>query len=417
MKKLKDFGNWFNKQTTGEKIAMIGLVLTAISSIILPVILYFFSPSRTASTSPVPVSNINSPNIQQAPNSKSEITYNTTNNNVTNGADPRDVEIYLKKLKSTSKTERYKEIDTLYQTKQINSGLKDTLYTVIDYIEQNLQSSNRQINQLQLEGKTQTASTLVNINTAFAASDINKLSAISNNTGNDLDINDPAIYLNIADKFMAVLRYSDAEVNYQKAITLLEKQGMQNSPDYASALNFLAKLYVTELKYDQALKLYERSSMIFSKTLGKEDLSYAVNLNDLANLYNKQGKYDLAEPAYKEALEIRKKSSGINNPGYAQSLNDLANLYSKQYNYESAESMYKQALDIYKNTKGKNSSEYAITLNDLALIYDIQGNYGLAEPLYKESLRIIEATLGKNHPTAITINNNYLEFQKAKQML
>ena len=406
MNLLRKFGNWFNRQTTGDKIALSALLVTIISSIVIPIVLSIYSPDHK----PTVVNQTNSPVVNQAPNSKSEITYNSTN--VQNGVDPRDVETYLKKLTAGSKEAKYKQIDEFYNSKLIGSELKDTLYSVVDYMDQNVQSTQLEINNLKTQGNTQLATSLSKINQAYAQSD--SASIVSLTDQQELNNTDNAsLYINSADKLMTLLRYDDAEVYYKKAIALQEKAGLQTTPEYGDSLNSLAKLYRTQNKYAMAVTLEKQVIQIWGDALGTDSQDYANGLSELALTYNYQSKYELAEPLFEQALSIYKSRSGINSRKYAIGLNNLGLLYKNQGKYDLAESNYKNALAIYKNTEGVNSYVYAIAEYNLAKTYYDEGKSDLSETFYKDALRIIEPLLGANHPTTILILNSLSILQKA----
>ena len=87
----------------------------------------------------------------------------------------------------------------------------------------------------------------------------------------------------------------------------------------------------------QAIPYAEKATELARKIWGAKHEDYASKLNFLARLYRLQGRYAEAEPLSKRALAIREKVYGANHSLVAQSLNNLAELYDAQGRYAEAE--------------------------------------------------------------------------------
>ena len=198
--------------------------------------------------------------------------------------------------------------------------------------------------------------------------------------------------------------YPRAEDVCRHALQIRKKILAENDPDYAQSLNNLALIRQDQGDYPGAKPLFRQAVEICKKT--SNDLGCATSLNNLANLYREQGDYRRAEPLLRKALEIFKRVGGENDPDYANSLNNLAALYWVQGDCRGAETLCRQALEILKKLLGENHPAYAACLNDLGLIYWSEHDYRQAEPLVRQALEIREKVLPKNHPDyAQSLNN------------
>jgi tetratricopeptide (TPR) repeat protein len=208
-------------------------------------------------------------------------------------------------------------------------------------------------------------------------------------------------------------RYSDAEPLYVRALAIREQQLGTNHPDTAISLNNLANLYRSIGRYSDAEPLYVRALAISEQQLGANHPSTATNLNNLAGLYKSIGRYSHAEPLDIRALAIREEQLGVNHPETAGSLNNLAALYFSSGRYSDAEPLFIRALEINEQQLGANHPSTAISLNNLAGLYESIDRYSDAEPLYVRALAISEQQLGANHPDTATSLNNLAELYRS----
>src|SRR6266700_2115857 len=161
-------------------------------------------------------------------------------------------------------------------------------------------------------------------------------------------------------------------------------------------------------RYAEAELLYQRVLSIREQQLGTEHSDTADGLNDLAYVYNAQGKYTEAKSLYQQALSIREKQLGAEHPRVARSLNNLAAFYREQGKYVEAELLFIRALSIREKQLGAEHPAVANSLNGLATLYSRQGNNAKAEPLYQRALQIRKLHLGLDHPRTQVVRSNYL---------
>src|SRR5688572_30196667 len=98
-------------------------------------------------------------------------------------------------------------------------------------------------------------------------------------------------------------------------------------PDEVQRLFQQAGRLYREAKYAQAIALCEKFRDEVRRLRGEEHPDYATALNDLAGLYMNVGDFARAEPLQLQSLAIRKAALGEDHPHYALSLSNLAGLY------------------------------------------------------------------------------------------
>ena len=221
-----------------------------------------------------------------------------------------------------------------------------------------------------------------------------------------------ALLNNLASSYRAQGKHAEAELLYQRALHIREQSQESESSDVAYPLTNLATLYLEQGKYTEAEPLYQRALRIREQSQGPEHPDVAYPLNGLANLYSEQGRYEEAELLYQRALSIREQSLGPEHPDVADSLNGLATLYREQGKYEEAESLYQRALRIREQSLGPEYPSVADSLNGLAIQYKEQGKYEEAEPLYQRALRIKGQSLGLEHPDVADSLNGLAELYR-----
>jgi tetratricopeptide (TPR) repeat protein len=193
-------------------------------------------------------------------------------------------------------------------------------------------------------------------------------------------------------------RYSGAELLYVRALAIREEQLGANHPATANSLNNLAELYRAIGRYDDAEPLCLRALAINEQQLGANHSDTATSLNNLALLYRAIGRYNDAEPLLVRALAISEQQLGANHPNTATNLNNLAYLYRSIGRYSDAEPLYLRALAISEQQLGANHPDTATSLNNLAKLYYSIGRYSDAEPLFVRAISILEQQLGGDHP-------------------
>jgi len=139
--------------------------------------------------------------------------------------------------------------------------------------------------------------------------------------------------------------YTEAEDLFKDAFLLAEQFG-EFDPRLAAAMSNLAAVQQAEGKFAEAELLYNRALTICEKVYGPEQLEVATSLDNLANLLVQRVKYSDAEPLFERALTIREKALGPVHPDVAKVLSDLAGLKWVEGMYSESESLFNRALAI-----------------------------------------------------------------------
>lgn len=220
---------------------------------------------------------------------------------------------------------------------------------------------------------------------------------------------------NLAELYYSQGRYKQAQLLMIQALELRKNLLGEGHPDVATSLNNLAALYYSQGRYKKAELLYQQALAIYQRLLGDKHQDVSNSLNNLAELYKAQERYAEAETLYIKTLDIRKRLLGEEHPAVATSLNNLAELYYSQGRYAEAEPLYTKSLELRKYVLGEKHPDVAVSLNNLAELYKAQGRYTEAEPLYVRALNISEQILGTEHPYTTIFNRNLEQLRANKE--
>jgi len=216
-----------------------------------------------------------------------------------------------------------------------------------------------------------------------------------------------ARYANMAGSaFYDGAAYAGAEEQYNRSLSLRERNLEPDDAEIALALNNLATVYYSTGRYAEAERLFQRALAINEAAIGPDHPDVAIRRNNLARIYHDTGRYAEAKPLYQRALAINEAALGPDHPDVAVVLHNLADLYRTTGRYAEAEPLYQRALAIDEAALGSDHPDVAIDLNSLATLYADTGRYAEAEPLYQRALAIGEATLGPEHPEVATSLSN-----------
>ena len=234
--------------------------------------------------------------------------------------------------------------------------------------------------------------------------------------------------LNIPDKDIATYMGNLALITYAKgnleeaeklfieSIRIIENDS-SSSFERAMIVNNLGLLYraqrkdrLAELQFKKALKLLDQSSRA-------KQPDFARIIDNMGGQFEDREEFDEAEKMYRQAHEIFLKIFGNEHPEIAISLGNIARMLEAKGNFEEAERMHKQALWIYEKSFGKLHSNISATLNCLAGNNIRQKKYSEAIKYYSQALKIDEAIFGKDHKNTCIVRNNLEHLQSNLKLL
>ena len=211
---------------------------------------------------------------------------------------------------------------------------------------------------------------------------------------------------NIASLYETMGDYINAELYYNKAISISEKVLGKDDSNTITIINNLAGVYYFQGKYIEAISTYKESLSVLELSLGENHPSTTANYNNLGVLYRTIKEYDKSYEYLSKTLEIRMKFLGIKHLDTAISMTNLAAFYRAKKENKKALSYYIKSFKITNNILGKYSPKTAIVLSGLAGGYKSIKKYKTALFFYNKSLELLESSLGEKHLQTIALINN-----------
>jgi tetratricopeptide (TPR) repeat protein len=213
-----------------------------------------------------------------------------------------------------------------------------------------------------------------------------------------LESQEAAYLLNITGRYLHLRgRLGEAELLYDKALSIREKILGANNSEVATSLHNRAWLFLDQGKYVEGERLFLRALETNEALFGPNHEEVAKTLVKLARLYTDQGNYADAERVCSRLLQIGEEL-GEDSPVTPDLLGAIVALYLQQWKGTVARPFVERALRLRERTLGREHYKVADSLNDLGIIHYHQGNFGEAEPLFLRSIAIYEASFGPNYP-------------------
>ena len=199
------------------------------------------------------------------------------------------------------------------------------------------------------------------------------------------------VLVRLANIYAMESRYSEAEQLGTRALEIMERAGAPETPDIASALEWLGRFYGTTEQWEKALPSLARLVSIRERALGKDHLEVALALVNVASAHSGLSHFSDAEPLFKRAIGILEPHAEAGtDDSLMYALNGLGQVYELQGDYRAAAPLYERSLRLREKHLGSDHSAVATGCNNLAVAYTGLGRDSEAEDLYRRALEISE---------------------------
>jgi tetratricopeptide (TPR) repeat protein len=192
----------------------------------------------------------------------------------------------------------------------------------------------------------------------------------------------------------------ESEVNFRKALALLEKTAKPDSLDMATILDNLSVVCSSAKKFAEAESLNGRAIEIYRKNKNAPNatLDLITVLGNRGFILSRQGRHKESLASYEEAVAICQSGEQVPPSLYATMMDNLGSAYYMQGEFEKAEHARVDALALFESSAGQNHPETIKARRNLAAVYIKEGRLEDASDLLKKSIEALEksGTVNKN---------------------
>ncbi|KAF2964765.1 hypothetical protein GQX73_g8791 [Xylaria multiplex] len=228
------------------------------------------------------------------------------------------------------------------------------------------------------------------------------------------------LHFNIAETYMALGKYNEAESLYRRTMAKAEALGREHLD--IAYMNNLGSALGSQGKYEEAEKVYRQLVGPTEGVLHNKNPNSLCSKHNLAMVLHDQGKYEEAEKIYRQTLMLQEEVLGKRHPRTLNNISHLALTLASQGKYEEAEEMQRQSLKLQEKTLGKEHPDTIGGIIMLAIILSNQKKHEEAKQEFRQALELSERVLGKEHPNtigyiskfAITLSNQK-KYEEAEQ--
>ncbi len=240
-------------------------------------------------------------------------------------------------------------------------------------------------------------------NYAAALAEAQTLAPMIGTQSGERSVNYAIALSHLAECYMNLDRYGEAEPMFQQAIAIVDALP---SPNRNLAVALRAELggnYELMGRLNEAETLLRQALALLDPTV-TQVTTFEVFVN-LGNVLTSKGRYREAEPMYRRGLAVYEASPVSNETAVAMQNLGIALL--REGRYAETEALFKRSLAIREKVLGPNHKEVAqILINLGSLLTDVEGRAREAIPLYQRAISILQATLGpENDDLAMTLGN------------
>lgn len=198
--------------------------------------------------------------------------------------------------------------------------------------------------------------------------------------------------------------FKEAELSLKEALSIFEKNNIEDKVAYATSIMNLANIYREEKDYFDAEKYFLKSKEIFD-SISDKSYSYIGLLNNFSLFYRETNNYQNAEKLQLEAIDLLKNDNKFKVP-LAISYNNLYEIQKLLKKDNSCLDNLLKAEKILLEETGENHPLYASVLNNLADYKFSHKEYKESLSLYKKSLDIVKSCYGEKSESYLSVLNN-----------
>ena len=209
-------------------------------------------------------------------------------------------------------------------------------------------------------------------------------------------LDDAYSYHEIGMKYYQNGNYKNALINFQKCLSIREKNLGKEHPDTAASYNNIGLVYISIGDYPKALEFYTKALGVQEKVLGKEHRYTATSYSNIGAVYNDLGDYPKALEFYTKALGVQEKVLGKEHPDTAVSYNNIGAVYTSIGDYPKALEFYTKALDIREKVLGKEHPDTAISYANIGSAYSYMSDHHKAYNYSKKAYFVFKLNRDKN---------------------
>jgi tetratricopeptide (TPR) repeat protein len=216
----------------------------------------------------------------------------------------------------------------------------------------------------------------------------------------------PAMIVILGNEGRSRARLEDANLVFDRAITLANRLGVAETPAYALLLNKVINYHIAMQDYPPIATLADRAVGICREVFGERHPATAMALNNLGVVQAMVGNGKLAAKLIRESLAINEAVLGKDHPAVAENLANLAAIEMEIGDKTAAERLWKRALETCERLGGEDSPQMVPIATTLGRWAAARRDPDAAERLYRTALAIASKRLGAEHPyTAVALTS------------
>lgn len=197
-------------------------------------------------------------------------------------------------------------------------------------------------------------------------------------------------------------QFADAAPLLTAAEQYFQRHPGEDDSDLARVWARLGSLAMEQKNYPSAELFFNRAKNLRERQMPARYLDFAASLDQLGELFLETGRLD-------SAAQILAKAARLTPPRHwlrAQILNNIARVETEKSQFEPAEKNFRQSLDLQKILARSEHPLFAKTLMNFAYLQTQLGQLDVAKGNFESAVRLIRHCLGEQHPDFAKAVNN-----------